>query len=160
MDEIPQPSLIPDLPAWLEARSQQFTNWCQDTGAPEDTWDFSAASLEALEELVRARYHSEEQIHTDRMSLFLQGACWYVGEVAVRHRGHQWRYEPFAVAGAPLPAPFGSGEPGVIDTPAVAHPRAKEGQGTDPLGLILTLFWDVDDADEPIEAHLTDILND
>ncbi|ADI12484.1 hypothetical protein SBI_09366 [Streptomyces bingchenggensis BCW-1] len=68
MDEAPQPSLAPDLSAWMEARSQQFTNWRQDTGALKGTWDFSPASLAALEELVRAHCHSEQQIHTGRMS--------------------------------------------------------------------------------------------
>ncbi|NGN66673.1 hypothetical protein G5C51_22560 [Streptomyces sp. A7024] len=160
MDEIQQPSPAPDLPGWLAARSEQFADWCRETGASEGTWDFSAASLETLEGLIRARYRGEEQIHADRLSLFLQGACWYVGEVAVRHRGYRWHYWPFAGPGEPLPAIFASGEPGVIDSPSVGAPRAKEGKGTDPLGLILTLFWTVDDIDEPVEAHLTDILTD
>ncbi|WP_419996227.1 hypothetical protein [Streptomyces boninensis] len=158
MHEFPQPTLAPDLPAWLAERSRQFDGWCRATGAPEGTWDFSPASLDALEELVRARYGSEEQIDDDRMGLFLQGACWYVGEVAVRQRGYRWHFWPFAVAGAALPTPFSSGEPGVIDSPSVGAASAREGQGTDPMGLILTLFWTVDDVDEPVEAHLTDIL--
>lgn len=58
----------------------------------------------------------------------------------------------------PLPALFTAGAPGFIDTPSVAKPRAREGQGTDPLGLILTLFWQRDDTDRPVRARLRDIL--
>ncbi|MFE6776581.1 hypothetical protein [Streptomyces sp. NPDC057702] len=160
MDETSPTAGAAELAAWLTDRSRRFDRWCEETGAPEGTWDFSPASLVTLEALVRARYEGERQVHEDRTGPFLQGTCWYVGEVAVRHRGRRWRYEPFAVAGAPLPALFGSGQPGVIDTPTVAAPRAGKGQGVDPFGLVLTLFWDLDDDDEPIEAHLGDVLDD
>lgn len=157
MSPIP-PHRHPQLLDWLAARSAAHSAWCEETGAAgEDAWDFSPGSLDVLEQLIRDRYRDEEHVHADRLGSFLQGACWYVGEVAVRRLGYQWRFEPFAVGREPLPDLFGSGEPGMIDSPTVAAPREK--QGTGPMELIRSLFWELDDVDQPLDAHLRDILD-
>lgn len=156
MSPIP-PHDHPQLLDWLTTRRAAHPAWCRETGRGEDFWDFTPGSLHVLEQLIRDRYRDDEQMHADRLSNFLQGACWYVGEVAVRERGHQWRFDPFAVGDAPLPDLFASGEPGMIDSPTVAAPRER--QGTGPMELIRSLFWELDDIDEPLDAHLTDILD-
>ncbi|MEV6179640.1 hypothetical protein ACIHAR_35605 [Streptomyces sp. NPDC052016] len=145
------------LRAWLEERADAFGAWAEETGLP-DRWDFTPESLDALEELVRSRYRSDTDIDASRRDPFLQGAVWYIGETACRRKGLVWHYWPFAPRRSPLPDLFGSGAPGFIDTPSVGRAKAREGQGTDPLGLVLTLYWDKDDIDRPLDAHLRDIL--
>ncbi|MER5216554.1 hypothetical protein ABT063_39970 [Streptomyces sp. NPDC002838] len=146
------------LQTWLEERANSFDAWAEETGMP-GRWDFTPESLDVLEDLVRSRYGSEEAVRAGRTDPFLQGAVWYVGETACRAKKLVWHYWPFAPARSPLPDLFGAGQPGFIDSPSVGKPRAREGQGTDPLGLIRTLFWTKDDIDRPVTAHLRDILD-
>jgi hypothetical protein len=37
--------------------------------------------------------------------------------------------------------------------------RGARGVGTDPFGLVLTWFWNKDDIDRPVTAHVRDILD-
>lgn len=145
------------LQAWLGERANGFGAWAEETGL-SGRWDFIPESLDVLEDLVRSRYGSEADVHADRMDPFLQGAIWYVGETACRTKGLVWHYWPFATGRGALPDLFGAARPGFIDTPSVGRPGAREGQGTDPLGLVLTLFWDRDYIDRPTTTHLRDIL--
>ncbi|MEV0636937.1 hypothetical protein AB0I77_18650 [Streptomyces sp. NPDC050619] len=145
------------LETWLAERASSFDAWAEETGQP-GRWDFTPESLDALEDLVRSRYGSDAAIDAGRTDPFLQGAIWYIGEMACRKKGLVWHYWPFATGRAPLPDLFASGEPGFIDSPSVGKRNAREGQGTDPLGLLLSLFWEKDDIDRPLSAHLRDIL--
>ncbi|WP_329119776.1 hypothetical protein [Streptomyces sp. NBC_01465] len=147
------------LQAWLAERADGFGAWAKQTGHSSERWDFTPDSLDVLEALVRSRYGSEADIHAGRMDPFLQGAIWYIGETACRTKGLVWHYWPFAPRRAQLPDLFTEPDAGFIDTPSVAKARAREGQGTDPLGLVLTLFWEKDDADRPTSTRLRDILN-
>jgi hypothetical protein len=146
------------LQMWLGERANSFGAWAEETGLA-GRWDFTPESLDALEDLVRSRYGSDADIDAGRIDPFLQGAIWYIGETACRTKGLVWHYWPFAPRRSALPDLFGAGQPGFIDSPSVGRPGAREGQGTDPLGLVLTLFWDQDDIDRPVAAHLRDILN-
>jgi len=159
MGDQPQPEPGPSaaqLRRWLEDRSRAFDAWARETGM-RGPWDFTPESLDALEELVRSRYGTEPELLADRAGDFLQGAIWYVGETACRRDGMVWHYWPFDPDGS-TPALFGMDEPGIIDTPSVGRPGAREGQGTDPWGLLRTLYWEVDDIDRPVETHLRDIV--
>ncbi|WP_170290736.1 hypothetical protein [Kitasatospora atroaurantiaca] len=104
-DDAPDPQRHPELLMWLSERSSGFENWAQATGTPE-RWDFSPASLDVLEDLLRQTLTGEEDIDEQRRGAFIQGAVWYLGEVACRATGVVWKYEPFAFAGEPLPSLF------------------------------------------------------
>jgi hypothetical protein len=71
----------PWLVSWLAARAEAFPQWTIDHPGP---WDFTPESLDALEKLVQTLGLSSEE--------FVEGAVWYLGEVAVRHRGARWKY--------------------------------------------------------------------
>ncbi|MFF8846343.1 hypothetical protein ACF08N_27115 [Streptomyces sp. NPDC015127] len=92
VDPEPEVAGHPWLAGWLAERERTFPAWAQETGRPAGTWDFSASSLDALERLAKERVSSAEQFETAKPGLFLQGAAWYVGEVARRERGAAWAY--------------------------------------------------------------------
>jgi hypothetical protein len=156
VDEQQAPGADQQLRAWLAERARDFDTWARETGLP-DRWDFTPGSLDVLEDLVRSRYPTEEELGADRASRFLQGAIWYVGETACRRDRLVWHYWPFDLDGG-TPDLFGVDEPGIIDTPSVGKPRAREGKGTDPWGLLRSLYWDMDEIDRPLETHLRDIV--
>ncbi|MBB5934881.1 hypothetical protein [Streptomyces zagrosensis] len=148
----------PELVAWRTARADGFEQWARETGTPR-TWDFSPESLAALEDLVRDRYADPEELFAARREPFLQGACWYLGEVVCRAKGQVWKFEPFALHGAPLPPLFAAAyEPGTIDYPQVGAANADIDEALSPMGALYTLLSGVDDAGEPHDAHLPDLL--
>ncbi|MDT7790178.1 MAG: hypothetical protein QOF58_8597 [Pseudonocardiales bacterium] len=71
----------PWLVSWLAARAESFPQWTVDHPGP---WDFTPESLDSLEKLVQTLGLESEE--------FVEGAVWYLGEVAVRHRGARWKY--------------------------------------------------------------------
>ncbi|MGH3647518.1 MAG: hypothetical protein ACRDTM_10130 [Micromonosporaceae bacterium] len=79
---------------WLATREAGFAGWVTESGREADTWDFSEDSLDALESLVRQRIPTLEAIDEPANTDFVQGAVWYFGEVAVRHKGATWWYVP------------------------------------------------------------------
>lgn len=81
------------LTHWLTAREQGFPEWSAATGRAADL-DFSPESLLALEQVVRHRTPTKQALHDPAHADFVQGAIWYLGEVACRHRYAQWRYHP------------------------------------------------------------------
>ncbi|MFJ8674313.1 hypothetical protein [Streptomyces sp. NPDC093589] len=150
----------PDLLAWLSERSADFEHWARATGTPE-LWDFTPASLEPLEDLLRQTITREEDIDEQRRGTFLQGAVWYLGEVACRSAGVVWRYEPFASVGSPLPPLFAEVRAaGTIDTPCVG----PTGEHTDDrlyvMGAIYQLFMEHDEFGDPIEERLSGVVYD
>ena len=86
-------SADPWLAHWLTVREQGFPEWSAATGRADDL-DFSPESLPALEQVVRRRIPSKVALHESLDDDFVQGALWYVGEVARRHRHARWRYRP------------------------------------------------------------------
>ncbi|MFB6779196.1 hypothetical protein ACFCX0_17625 [Streptomyces sp. NPDC056352] len=154
------PQTHPDLPAWLAERARNFEHWAEATGTP-GTWDFSPRSLDALEALVRSRFDSDAETLTARRDAFLQGVCWYIGEVVCRTRGTVWKFEPFAVKGAELPSLFGEADPsGVIDDPCVGMPGEDTEEAIYPMGAVHGLFCTEDELGNPIAQHLSDVLGD
>lgn len=83
----------PWLTRWLAAREQAFPAWSAATGRAGDL-DFSPGSLLALEQVVRSRVPTKDALHELKDGDFVQGAVWYLGEVARRHRDAHWRYSP------------------------------------------------------------------
>ncbi|MER5683858.1 hypothetical protein [Streptomyces sp. NPDC002205] len=154
------PQTHPDLSAWLAERAQSFERWAETTSTPE-AWDFSPQSLDALEDLIRSRYDNDAETLTARRDAFLQGACWYIGEVVRRTQGAVWKFEPFAVKGAELPSLFGEADPsGVIDDPCVGLPGEGTEEAIYPMGAVHGLFTTEDELGNPIAQHLSDVLGD
>ncbi len=83
----------PWLAHWLTAREQAFPEWSTATGRADDL-DFSPESLLALEQVVRRRIPTKAALHESLDGDFVQGAIWYLGEIARRHRDAHWRYHP------------------------------------------------------------------
>jgi hypothetical protein len=83
----------PWLTNWLATREQRFADWALDTGRADEL-DFSPESLTALEQVVRGRIPSKAALRESVDDEFVQGAIWYLGEIARRHRNAQWRYRP------------------------------------------------------------------
>ncbi|WP_407288207.1 hypothetical protein [Streptomyces sp. BP-8] len=92
VDPDPEVPRYPWLSGWLNEREKTFAVWVEETGLPAQTWDFSPASLDVLERLVRERFPAKEEFEEAEAGLFLQGASWYVGEVARRERDAAWHY--------------------------------------------------------------------
>ncbi|MER7666071.1 hypothetical protein [Streptomyces sp. NPDC096193] len=93
----------PVLDAWLRIQQQEFPAWAQRY---DGDWDFTPASLERIEALVRSRYTSSDQAWDERGSDFLQTASWYVGEVHNRTCGTQWQFHPDSAGADPAVWPF------------------------------------------------------
>ncbi|HEX6683925.1 MAG TPA: hypothetical protein VF062_14070 [Candidatus Limnocylindrales bacterium] len=83
----------PWLTHWLTIREQRFPEWSAATGRADDL-DFSPESLLTLEQIVRRRIPTKAALREPVDDEFVQGAIWYVGEIARRHRDAHWRYHP------------------------------------------------------------------
>ncbi|MFJ9417345.1 hypothetical protein ACIRPT_24640 [Streptomyces sp. NPDC101227] len=92
VDPEPEEARHPWLTRWLTERKHHFPAWAADTGLPEATWDFSPASLDEMERLVSQRFTTEDEFEAAHDEPFLQGACWYTGEVARRNYRAAWAY--------------------------------------------------------------------
>lgn len=95
MDPIDSPEWAdnPRLTAWLAGRAGDFPGWAD---AHEGPWDFTPASLDRLEDLVRGSFGSWEEVDAAGGEPLLAVAAWYFGEVQVRHCGAAWRCDPDA----------------------------------------------------------------
>ncbi|MFF1924671.1 hypothetical protein ACFVW8_29405 [Streptomyces sp. NPDC058221] len=156
-EAIPQPAQ--QLDAWLHDRAAFFEAWREETGSLQG-WDFSEESLDILETLVRERFSEDVEVRTAKTSSFVQGAVWYVGETVRRNRAASWMFNPRHLAPAgPAPALF-EGTRGQQDTPSMSGSVRGGGDGgIYPLGALVELFWEEDDAGERIEPRLRDILD-
>ncbi|MEO3743092.1 hypothetical protein [Plantactinospora sp. B5E13] len=81
------------LTHWLTSREQGFPEWAAATGRVGDL-DISPKPLLALEQVVRRRIPVREALREPVNDSFVQGAVWYVGEIARRHRDAHWRHHP------------------------------------------------------------------
>lgn len=81
----------PRLNAWTATQAASF-----ETCSPFDMggWNFSIESLDPLEDLLRHRFTSYEDIKSARDSRLVTLAAWYLGEVHIRHHGAQWQCRP------------------------------------------------------------------
>jgi hypothetical protein len=88
------------LVGWLAERSAGFEAW-MSAYAPDGTWDFSPASLDALEEVVRRVTPTGDALQDAANRDFVEGAAWYLGEVLCRGLGGEWFYrDPGSAMGA------------------------------------------------------------
>lgn len=92
----------PWLADWLTTRRERFAEWARACGVP-DALDFSAASLDTVERLVRDRAGSVADLRQIRHEEFIQGAVWYLGETACRRGGAHWIYHPPPETGSKNP---------------------------------------------------------
>jgi hypothetical protein len=86
---VPQPAA---LASWLTEREKRFPRWIAEHADPDTSWDFTEASVDALEDLTRRKLQSPEDAEADLHHEFMEGAAWYLGEVMCRLKGGQWRY--------------------------------------------------------------------
>ncbi|MGW4367810.1 hypothetical protein ACWEKT_19400 [Nocardia takedensis] len=80
------------LATWSAERAAAFPRWSATYGATD--WDFSPDSLDDLEELTRAHLGSPADFEKAENREFLEGACWYFGEVVRRNTAAVWSYHP------------------------------------------------------------------
>lgn len=131
----------PWLVRWLAAREQQFPGWSESTGRVGEL-DFSPKSLLPLEEIVRDRVPSTAALRESADSDFVQGAIWYVGEVARRHGDAHWIYIPDHTGTSKNPfvgRPFVEHDDGAS---AVPLSELKSSVLSDEDGVLLTRFED------------------
>ncbi|MEI5136015.1 hypothetical protein RB199_32165 [Streptomyces libani] len=143
----------PDLLAWLTERQTGFEHWAHEAGGVT-LFDFSNASLDALEDLVREAYTKTDEITQQRRTPFIQGAVWYIGEVLCRRKGWVWKFEPDFNTGE-VPPFYGEAEaPGLLDTPCVGAPEAGPGEHWYPLNTLRRLLAEDDELGNPIDERL------
>ncbi|HEY9294415.1 MAG TPA: hypothetical protein VIP98_24295, partial [Microlunatus sp.] len=121
----------PWLRDWLEVRKRSHPDWSAQFG-DSDAWDFSVDSLDRLERRLLERFESVQELLAVDNSELAEGATWYLGEVAVRHRDSSWIYhseEPDAPA-----------EQTAAQNPWIGRPYVKQNHGNlhaeIPIGLI------------------------
>jgi hypothetical protein len=86
VDEVDDPVVSPWLETWLGERERTFPAWVADAGVAPAVWDFSPASLDPLEALVKRRLPSVDALTELANHNFVQGAAWYCGEVARQNK--------------------------------------------------------------------------
>lgn len=148
------------LREWLAERATAFGEWADETGTPE-TCDFTPASLNVLEQVVRKRFADVDHILAERSSTFVQGAVWYVGETVRRALpAVEWGFDPWEPAADEPPGMFAS-ELGVMtDSPYLARPGQGKEQGCYPLGALNNLLRTADEYDRAVNSRLRELLDD
>lgn len=129
---------VPVLTAWLAERREALAAWAKDAFDVAWRGNFHPDTLDWLEGVVRQRFATVEEFDAARDEPFVQGACWFVGEVIRRNMGAVWQYIPFdpeAEPGAP-----GSRESAWTDVPFVDQPDKRVGGAAVPLGCLRELL--------------------
>ncbi len=85
----------PALTSWLAAREEAVAAWAEDAFEGAWRWNFHPDTLDWLEVAVRRRFATVEEFDAARDEPFVQGACWYMGEVIRRNKGAVWQYVPY-----------------------------------------------------------------
>ncbi|AJT69913.2 hypothetical protein T261_8320 [Streptomyces lydicus] len=148
----------PDLLAWLTERQAGFERWAHETGG-DTLFGFSNASLDALENLIKAEYSEMEEITAQRGTPFIQGAVWYVGEAARRRNdGWVWKFEPDMNSGE-LAAFFPPVEHGgLMDHPCLGAPDAGPGEHWFPLNTLRRVIDPEDILGDPVDECLVGMI--
>ncbi|WP_406865117.1 hypothetical protein ABZO31_33570 [Streptomyces sp. HUAS MG47] len=150
------PTRHPDLLAWLAERQSGHDHWVGQAGLA-GRLDFTPESLGALDERVRETAQDMEQLTEQRLSPFVQGAVWYVGEVFCRHRQMVWKYTPDVDTGELPPFFAPAGGDGALDHPCVG-PKDEGWEGDlYPLNMLRRILVDEDEIGTPIEDTLTSL---
>jgi hypothetical protein len=115
----------PWLTTWLAERQERFTDWVMLTDEPAEAWDFGPGSLDLLERVIRIRIPGPRALGREQYDEFREGAIWYLGEIARRHRGARWHYTPLdprATSGANSRQNPYAGDPYVAQDAVDGHP--------------------------------------
>ncbi|WP_251061402.1 hypothetical protein [Streptomyces sp. ISL-100] len=133
----------PALTAWLAERTEALPAWAENAFDGAWRWNFHPDTLDWLEAVVRQRFATVEEFDASRDEPFVQGACWYMGEVIRRNKGAVWQYIPFdsdADPGVP-----GSRESVWTEVPFVDQPDKRVGGAAVPLESLRELLPKEDD---------------
>ncbi|MFD5394308.1 hypothetical protein ACFWJW_08770 [Streptomyces sp. NPDC127097] len=128
----------PVLSAWLAERSEGHPDWVKDAFDGAWRWNFHPGTLDWLEGVVKQRFATAVEFDAARDEPFVQGACWYLGEVIRRNKGAVWQYIPFdpdTEPGAP-----GSRENLWTAVPFVDQPDKRIGGAAIPLECLRELL--------------------
>jgi hypothetical protein len=79
------------LTNWLTGRAAAFPRWIAAYGNGQ-RWDFSVESLDTLEAVTRRQLSAVDDFDKPEHRDFLDGACWYFGEVVRRVHGAFWKH--------------------------------------------------------------------
>jgi hypothetical protein len=134
---------------WLAARTAGFDAWAADTDSGMDTWDFSPDSLIPLGRLLIQRYGTRRKLEVCAAEPFVEGALWYVGEVAVRHRAGAWEYRE--------PGEGTSPDDPYAGKPFVNQPTLREGGADAPIDALMVTL---DEGDEAVLRERLDWFKD
>ncbi|MGW0732135.1 hypothetical protein [Streptomyces sp. NPDC002851] len=150
----------PALAAWLDERERALSAWAEDAFDGAWRWNFHPDTLDWLDAVVRRRFATVEEFDAAREEPFVQGACWYLGEVIRRNKGAVWQYVPFDPDTEP--GTVGSRECAWTEVPFVDQPDKRVGGTALPLECLRELLPTADAAvagapQEP-EARLRDVL--
>lgn len=153
------PARHPELLEWLTERQAAFPHWAENTGGA-DRFDFTPASLDVLDGLIRETFDSSEDIDSRRRrDDFVQGAVWYVGEMMCREHGMVWKYTPEPLDDGTFPPLFDPADTPALDTPCVALPDAGPYEGFYPLNILRRILIDEDETGMPVDERLVDFLD-
>ncbi|WP_411135534.1 hypothetical protein [Streptomyces sp. C10] len=130
----------PVLTAWLAERKEALSGWVEDAFAGTWRWNFHPDTLDWLEAVVKQRFATVEEFDAARDEPFVQGACWYLGEVIRRNKGAVWQYIPFDPDAGPWA--LGSRENVWTEVPFVDQPDKRIGGAAIPLGCLRELLLD------------------
>ncbi|MCX4637508.1 hypothetical protein OG775_20575 [Streptomyces platensis] len=141
----------PVLSAWLAERSAGLSAWGKD--AFDGTWrrNYHPDTLDWLEALVKQRFATVAEFDAARDEPFVQGACWYLGEVIRRNKGAVWQYIPFDPGAEP--GASGSRENVWTEVPFVDQPDKRIGGAAIPLECLRELLPEEDGDGEPNERR-------
>ncbi|MEU1281583.1 hypothetical protein [Streptomyces sp. NPDC005805] len=157
-DETYDPTRHPDLLRWLDERRDAHEGWAAGTSSA-GALDFTPASLAVVDDLVRERANTMEEVTDQRMTPFVQGALWYVGEVFRRHRTMVWKYIPDLVSGELEPFFGAAGQISALDHPCVGVPGDPDSY-LYPLNMLRGILLTEDEAGAPVERTLSSIFVD
>lgn len=78
---------------WPNERLHDYLTWWADqAGGGRERWDFTPASLEAMEDLLRDRLGTVEEYDKVAGNSFWTVAAWYAGEYVVRRKKAGWQF--------------------------------------------------------------------
>lgn len=97
----PPPSTV--LDQWLACQEKRFSEWAATNGG---SWDYTPGSIDRLTELVLRNTPTVAAIRDPGNADFVDGACYYLGEMLRRGCPSRWVYREFRDEGDPITANF------------------------------------------------------
>ncbi|MDQ8705243.1 hypothetical protein RCO28_22490 [Streptomyces sp. LHD-70] len=128
----------PFLRRWTAERREALPKWAEKAFSGEWRWNFHPHTLDWLENVIRQRFATVEEFDAARDDPFVQGACWYLGEVIRRNKGAMWQYVPLDESAEP--GTPGSREHPWTGVPFVDQPGKRLPGAAHPLGCLRELL--------------------